>query len=189
MHLLSDLFVTFAKIGMFTFGGGYAMIALIENACVQEKKWITEEEMMTMTVIVESTPGPIAINCATYVGYRQKGMAGAVAATLGMVMPSFLIICLIAMYLDQFLAIRWIADAFRGIKTAVGLLIIDAAVKMIVRMPKKPLPLGITTAAALILLAGNLLAVHISSIVLMLAAGMLSLLVFAAAQRAGREGI
>ena len=95
MSLLLDLFLNFAKIGLFTFGGGYAMIALIENACVEKKQWITHDEMMNITVIAESTPGPIAINCATYVGYKQKGFIGAVAATIGMILPSFCIIFLI----------------------------------------------------------------------------------------------
>ena len=94
MKLLWELFITFARIGLFTFGGGYAMISLIENACVENKRWITHDEMMTVTVVAESTPGPIAINCATYVGYRQKGLPGAAAATVGMVLPSFCIIFL-----------------------------------------------------------------------------------------------
>ena len=91
MTLIFDLLLTFAKIGLFTFGGGYAMIALIENACVEKKQWITHDEMMNITVIAESTPGPIAINCATYVGYKQKGFLGAVVATIGMILPSFCI--------------------------------------------------------------------------------------------------
>lgn len=82
MPILLDLFLTFAKIGMFTFGGGYAMISLIENTCVENKKWITHDEMMTLTVIAESTPGPIAINCATYVGYKKGKIPGAIASTL-----------------------------------------------------------------------------------------------------------
>ena len=91
-HLLLDLFLTFMKIGLFTFGGGYAMISIIENECVEIKKWITHEEMMNITVIAESTPGPIAINCATFVGYKQKGLLGGIMATLGVVVPSFVII-------------------------------------------------------------------------------------------------
>lgn len=89
---LLDLFLTLAKIGLFTFGDGYAMIALIETTCVEKKQWITPDEMMNITVIAESTPGPIAINCATYVGYKQRGFAGSLAATAGMVFPSFCII-------------------------------------------------------------------------------------------------
>ena len=115
-----DLFLTFAKIGLFTFGGGYAMIALIEDICVEKKQWITPDEMMNVTVIAESTPGPIAINCATYVGYKKKGLSGAAVATIGMVLPSFCIIFLISMFLDNFLDITWIAHAFMGIKVAVG---------------------------------------------------------------------
>ena len=84
MNRITDLFLTFAKIGLFTFGGGYAMIPLIEDNCVTRKQWISHDEMMNITVISESTPGPIAINCATYIGYKQKGIGGAVAATVGM---------------------------------------------------------------------------------------------------------
>ena len=89
-NLLLDLFLTFAKIGVFTFGGGYAMISVIEDICVEKKKWITHDDMMNVTVVAESTPGPIAINCATFVGYQQAGFAGSVITTLGIVLPSFL---------------------------------------------------------------------------------------------------
>ena len=92
MNILCQLFLSFAKIGFFTFGGGYAMIAMIENNCVEQKQWITHDEMMNITVIAESTPGPIAINCATFVGYKKAGFAGALVATLGMVVPSFAVI-------------------------------------------------------------------------------------------------
>ena len=97
MPILIDLFLTFAKIGLFTFGGGYAMISFIENDCVEKKKWITHDEMMDVTVIAESTPGPIAINCATYVGYKKGRLLGAIIATLGMILPSFIIILLISL--------------------------------------------------------------------------------------------
>ena len=110
------------------------MISIIENICVEQKKWITHDEMMEVTVIAESTPGPIAINCATYVGYRKKGMWGAIAATLGVVLPSFIIIYLISVFLNDFLEITWIANAFKGIRIAVGILILDAGIKMFVKM-------------------------------------------------------
>ena len=115
MSVLLELFFTFAKIGMFTFGGGYAMISLIENICVENKKWITHDEMMTVAVIAESTPGPIAINCATYVGYKKGKLQGAIAATLGVVLPSFIIIYLISRFLNHFLEITQVANAFKGI--------------------------------------------------------------------------
>jgi chromate transporter len=177
MSLLLDLFLSFAKIGLFTFGGGYAMIALIENACVEKKQWITHDEMMNITVIAESTPGPIAINCATYVGYKQKGLIGAVAATIGMILPSFCIIFLISLFLDHFLEITWIAHAFLGIKIAVGILILDAAIKMIQKMQKKWMPRVFMICAFIIMMLINIFSVRISTVILMLAAGVISLII------------
>ena len=178
MKLLFELFLTFSKIGLFTFGGGYAMIPLIENVCVSKKGWITHEEMMDITVIAESTPGPIAINCATYVGLRKKGFWGAVAATLGVILPSFLIILLISFFLDRFLEIKWVASAFKGIKIAVGILILDAAIKMITKMKKEPLPIAILSVAFACMLLINIFALRVSTIVLMLAAALAGLSVY-----------
>ncbi len=178
MHILPALFLTFAKIGLFTFGGGYAMLALIEDSCVTRKKWITHEEMMDITVIAESTPGPIAINCATYVGYKQAGFLGALIATLGIVLPSFLVIYGISLFLDNFLTFTVIANAFKGIKIAVGLLILDAAVTMIGKMPKKPVPLSVMICAAVLMLLINVFSLRISSIVLLLTAALVSLTLF-----------
>lgn len=178
MNLLLDLFATFTKIGVFTFGGGYAMIAMIEHACVERKKWITHDEMMDVTVIAESTPGPIAINAATFVGYKQSGFAGAVAATLGIVLPSFLIIFAISSVLDHFLEITVIANAFKGVKIAVGILILDAGVTMIRKMPKKKMPRAIMLCAFAVMLLIDIFAWHVSSISLMLLAAVVSLAVF-----------
>ena len=124
MNPILELFLTFAKIGLFTFGGGYAMISIIEDTCVVKKQWITHDEMMNMTVIAESTPGPIAINCATYVGYQRGGISGSIAATVGVALPSFVIIYLIYAVLDNFLEITLVANAFKGIKIGVGVLIL-----------------------------------------------------------------
>lgn len=186
--LTLDLFLTFAKIGLFTFGGGYAMIALIENACVEKKQWISHDEMMNITVIAESTPGPIAINCATYVGYRQQGFWGALAATLGIILPSFCIIFAISAFLDRFIEITWIAHAFQGIKIAVGILILDAACKMLKKMQKKAMPRIILIAAFGAMLLINILSVRISSIILMLTAGLVSLILFLVRKPAGKGG-
>ena len=188
MNILLDLFLTFAKVGLFTFGGGYAMISLIENSCVEKKGWFTHDEMMNVTVIAESTPGPIAINCATFVGYKQKGMIGAIAATIGMVLPSFCIIFLISMFLDNFLEIAWIAHAFMGIKIAVGILILDAAIKMIRKMQKKPIPLTIMACAFLTMLLIDIFALHVSSITLMLIAAVFSLVLFLTKRNTGKAG-
>ena len=178
MNILLDLFLTFAKIGLFTFGGGYAMIAMIENNCVEQKKWITHDEMMNITVIAESTPGPIAINCATFTGYKKAGLVGALIATLGMITPSFMIIYLISMFLDNFLELTIIANAFKGIKIAVGLLILDAAITMIKKMHKKKLPRTIMVCSCIIMLCINIFAWSFSSISLMLIAAVVSLTIF-----------
>ena len=178
MPILIDLFLTFARIGLFTFGGGYAMISLIENDCVEKKKWITHDEMMDVTVIAESTPGPIAINCATYVGYKKGRLPGAIIATLGMVLPSFIIIFLISKFFDRFIEITWAANAFRGIKIAVGILIVDAAVKMLINMKKKPMPIIMVVCSALAMILISIFSVNISSMVLMLVAAFIGIVVF-----------
>ena len=178
MNILLDLFFTFAKIGLFTFGGGYAMISIIEINCVERKQWITHDEMMNMTVIAESTPGPIAINCATFTGYKKAGFLGALAATLGMIVPSFVVIYLISMFLDNFLELTIIANAFKGIKIAVGILILDAAFTMIKKMNKKKLPKTIMICSATIMLCINILPWNFSSISLMLIAAVVSLTIF-----------
>ena len=178
MNILLDLFLTFAKIGLFTFGGGYAMISMIENNCVERKQWITHDEMMNVTVIAESTPGPIAINCATFTGYKKAGLIGALVATLGIVVPSFFVIYLISMFLDNFLELTIIANAFKGIKIAVGILILDAAVTMIKKMQKKKLPRAIMLCSCVIMLFINIFAWNFSSISLMLIAAAISLTIF-----------
>ena len=186
--MLLTLFIIFAKIGMFTFGGGYAMISIIEDICVRQKQWITHEEMMNMTVVAESTPGPIAINCATYIGYKQRGFVGAIVATLGMITPSFLIIYLISMFLDHFMDILWIANAFKGIRIAVGILILDAAIKMIRKMKKKAFMIVIMICSMVVMLCINFLAWNFSSITLMLIAGVLSLVIFAIRNASSKKG-
>ena len=188
--MLLTLFLTFFRIGLFTFGGGYAMIAVIENICVGQKKWITHEDLMNVTVIAESTPGPVAINCATFVGYKQKGILGAIAATLGVVLPSFIIIWLISMFLDRFLEIAWVASAFKGIRIAVGILIIDVGIRMAKKMPKEPLRWAIMACAVIVMLLASIFAWKISTITLLLAAAAVSLAVFALFEnkQAGKGG-
>ncbi len=178
MPILIDLLLTFAKIGLFTFGGGYAMLSIIENDCVEKKKWVTHDEMMDVTVIAESTPGPIAINCATYVGYKKGNFPGAIIATLGVVLPSFIIIFLVSKFFDRFLEITWVANAFRGIKIAVGILIVDAAVKMLIKMKKKPMPIIIVVCSAVAMMLISVFSINISSMVLMLAAAVIGISVF-----------
>ena len=184
-----SLFWTFFKIGLFTFGGGYAMLPLIESICVERRGWITHEEMLRITVLAESTPGPVAINCATYVGNRRGGFLGALAATFGVVLPSFGIILGISLLFRSFLEIPMVVNAFRGIKIAVSLLILQAGLNMLRRLEKKALPLTLFVGAAAAMLLINLFSWRFSTIWLLLIAAVIS---FAACllsqkQTAGKE--
>ena len=130
MKELWKIFLTFLKIGAFTFGGGYAMIPLIQKEAVENHKWVTDEDILNVVAIAESTPGPIAINAATFVGYQVAGFAGAVAATLGIVLPSFLIILGLSYVLQQFRELKAITYAFNGIRVGVFVLLLKALWKM-----------------------------------------------------------
>ncbi len=185
MHILPNLFLTFVKIGTFTFGGGYAMLSLVEETCVEQRKWLTQGEMDRITVIAESTPGPVALNCATYVGYKQKGLPGAVAASAGVVLPSFIILFLISLFLDRFLEIKWVASAFMGIKVAGGILIIDAGIRMLrrLKLKKNPLSVVILIVSFLAMTAMDVFAVRVSTVVLILAAAAAGLIAFLISRR------
>ncbi len=173
-----DLFLTFFKIGAFTFGGGYAMISIIENECVSEKKWLSHDEMMDITVVAESTPGPLAINTATFVGYKVGGIFGSAMATGGVVLPSLIIIGIIALFLENFLEITWVASAFRGIKAAVAFLIFGAGWKMLKKMKKTPLNLVIFCAALLIMMGANFALYSVSSIYLIMISAVVGLFLY-----------
>lgn len=124
------LFITFFKIGAFTFGGGYAMIPLIQHEVTENHKWITEEDVLDVVAISESTPGPIAVNSATFIGFRICGVLGSIAATLGVVIPSFLIMLVIFFVLDRFQDLKPVQYAFMGIRACVLALVIKALISM-----------------------------------------------------------
>lgn len=128
--LLLDLFLTYLKIGAFTFGGGYAMISLVQAEIVDKKHWITTKEFMNMIAISQATPGVIAINTATFVGYYIAGFLGSLVSTLAVTIPSFVVIAIISQFLDAFLALTWVSYAFMGVRAGVLILILDAVVKM-----------------------------------------------------------
>jgi len=130
MNKKMTLFLTFLKIGAFTFGGGYAMIPLIQKEVAEERKWITDEDILDIVAIAESTPGPIAINTATFVGYKVSGFFGALLATLGVVLPSFVIISAISYIIEQFQNLQVVQFAFNGIRVGVLALVIKALVSM-----------------------------------------------------------
>lgn len=168
---LPTLFFTMLKIGLFTFGGGYAMIALLENEFVTKRGWLEQEEFLDVAAIAESTPGPIAINSATYIGYKQAGILGSVVATLGMTLPSFCIIYAISLFFDAFLSLTAVACAFRGIQIAVLYLILSAGLRMLKKMEKTPFSWAVLLLTLLGMVTLTLFSVKLSTIVYILAGG------------------
>ena len=136
MRKLWQIFVTFFKIGAFTFGGGYAMIPLIQREAVEHRKWVKDEDILDIVAIAESTPGPIAINSATFVGYRAAGVLGSALATFGVVLPSFVIILALSFVLQQFQNVQAVQYAFRGIQAGVLALLFKALWTMYKKAPK-----------------------------------------------------
>ena len=142
-----DLFLTFARIGAFTFGGGYAMIPLIQRECVQNKAWVSEQDIVDVVAIAESTPGPIAINAATFIGHRVAGVKGALCATLGVVLPSFAIIALLSYAMEAFRSLKAVRYAFLGIRAAVPALILKALWSLLRRGKKDVFSITVTVLA------------------------------------------
>lgn len=148
--VLLDLFWTFLKIGAFTFGGGYAMIAMVQADVVTRKRWITEKQYIDIIAISQATPGVIAINLATYVGYVVGGFWGSLLATIAVSLPSFFIIMIISCFLDAFLALEWVGYAFNGIRAGILVLIFDAVLRLRKSMPVNVFTLIVFAAAFLL---------------------------------------
>lgn len=136
MKKIFELFLTFFKIGAFTFGGGYAMVPLIKREAAEKKKWVSDDDIIDIVAIAESTPGPIAVNAATFIGTRTAGFPGAAAATFGVVLPAFIIILGVSALFRITSDIKWISYAFFGIRAAVLALILNAFVSMYKQCPK-----------------------------------------------------
>lgn len=168
---LGTLFFTFFKIGLFTFGGGYAMISLLEEEFIQRRKWLDKDEFLDMTAIAESTPGPVAINSATYLGYKLAKVPGAATATVAVCLPSFLIIYAISLFFEQFTQLTVIANAFKGIQVCVIYLIFSAGVRMLKALDKSPFATGVLAAVMLVMVGLSLAGVSVSSILLILLSG------------------
>lgn len=167
----------FFKIGLLTFGGGYAMIPIIQSEISEKRKWISDEELMHIVTIAESTPGPIAINAATYVGYKICGVLGSLAATLSVVLAPFTIIYIISLFLESFMKFHIVANAFRGIQVAVAFLILSAGIKFVKKLKKDPLNMILVSLTIAVMLALDLFALPFSSVYLILM-GTLAGLVF-----------
>jgi len=172
------LFLTMLKIGLFTFGGGYAMIALLENEFVSKNKWIEKDEFLDMVAISESTPGPIAINAATYIGYRSAGVFGSLAATIGVCIPSFIIIYVISLFFDAFLSLTYVAYAFKGIQIGVIYLILSAGLKMLKGLEKNAFNIVILSATVAVMVLFSVFAVSFSAVFYILISGVLGVCVY-----------
>ena len=183
MPLLLDLFCAFFRIGLFTFGGGYAMLPLLQREIVEKKKWATEEELLDYFAVGQCTPGVIAVNTATFVGFKEKKLSGAIFATLGVVSPSLVIITVIAALLSNFAHIAAVQNAFAGIRVAVCVLILNS----IVKLWKKSVVDKLTFAVFLAVFIGSVLLSHVSPVVFIVAAAVLGIVV-RVWLRTGKEG-
>ena len=173
-----SLFLTMLKIGLFTFGGGYAMIALLENEFVEKKKWLEKDEFLDVAAIAESTPGPIAINASTYIGFKRAGIIGSIIATLGICIPSFVIIYSISLFFDAFLSLTLVAYAFKGIQICVVYLILSAGLKMLKQMKKTAFNISIISIVLICMVAFSLFALKFSTIFYILICGTFGVVIY-----------
>lgn len=175
MGILLSVFLSMLKIGCFAFGGGYAIIALLENEFITKRKWIDHDEFMDIVAVAESTPGPIAINAATYIGYKLKGFWGSVIATLSICMPSFVIMYFVSLFYDKFMQISLVSAAFKGIQVCVIYLIASAGIKMLKKFKKTFINYLIFAVILTTMTLCTLFNLHVSSVWFILAAGIAGL--------------
>ena len=187
-RLILNLFITFFKVGLFTFGGGHAMIAILEQEFVGKKKWISSEEFLDIVSIAESTPGPVAINSATYIGHKVAGVLGSAASTLAVALPSFIIIYLVSLFFEAFTSITLVAYAFRGIQGAVAFLILSAGFRMLKKLKNTVFNrvLGIATFVAMLTL--SVLGIAFSSIYYIIIGAALGVITWAIGTSKGKGG-
>ena len=178
MKKLFELFYTFFKLGLFTFGGGYAMIPQIKEQVVEKKGWLTNDEVLEILAISESTPGPIAINMATFIGYRQKKVLGSILATLGVVLPSLIILFIISLFFEAFLANKYVAYAFLGIKACVAFLITKAGIDMFMKMKKNIVSITIFGFVFITMIVLKLFDLSFSSIIFILVGGLINMVIY-----------
>ena len=178
MNVVLQLFLSMMKIGCVAFGGGYAIIALLESEFVTKRQWIDHDEFLDVVAIAESTPGPIALNVATYIGYKLSGLFGAIIATTGICVPSFVVMYLVSLFYEQFMEIKIIAAAFKGIQICMVYLIASAGLKMLKKMKKTPINITVFSITCVGMILCTLFDIHISSVWFIFAAGVLGLSIF-----------
>jgi len=176
-----DLLWTFFKLGSVTFGGGYAMLPILQRELVEKRRWTTMDEIMDYFAIGQCTPGIIAVNVSTFIGYKRKGVAGGIMTTLGFVLPSLIIITIIAAFLENFADYLWVKRAFAGIRVAVGALILDAVWKLLKGAVKDRWAVVICAAAF-----GLSLFLKASPVPLVLAAGLAGFLLYRKRTKGGK---
>ena len=175
---LIELALSYFKIGLFTFGGGLAMISLLEHEYVEKRKWIEREEFEDVVTLAESTPGPIAINCATYIGYKIGGFLGSIISTVAVYLPSFIIIYLISLFFNAFMELKAVQYAFKGIQACVIFLILNAGFKFFKNMKKTAFNVVVFSGTLICMLAFGFFGVDFSSIFFILIGGFLGLSVY-----------
>jgi chromate transporter len=185
---LFQLLWAFLQIGLFTFGGGYAMIPLMQRTIVDEKHWLTHEEMLEIIIVAESTPGPIALNVATFVGYRQRRLPGALFATLGMVIPSLVIIYIIAIFFDDIKGNTIISGALSGIKTAVVVLVFSALLKLYKLLPQDRVTLMIIIMLTAVMFVLDFFSIPVSGIFFIIGGGLVGFSYYALGQYLKKRG-
>lgn len=172
------LFFEFFKIGLFTFGGGYAMIAVMERELVEKKNLLTHEEFLDIIAIAESSPGPLAINSATFIGYKTCKFFGSLFATLGVVLPSFIIIFAISLFFERFIALEYVGYAFRGIQAAVAFLILSAGIKMLKHLKHTVFNAIMVSLTVAVMVLLEFIAPDFSTVFLILIGGVIGLTVY-----------
>ncbi len=184
---LLEIFVTMLKIGLFTFGGGYAMLALLDAEFVTKRSWLDKDEFLDMVAVSESTPGPIAINAATFIGYRIAGILGSLVATVAVCIPSFVIIYTISLFFDAFLSFTVVQYAFRGIQAGVVYIILSAGLKMLGGMKKTVFNVTVLVSVLVLMVLFSIFSVTFSTVYFILIAGALGLSVYAIGEIRGRD--
>ena len=175
---LLNLFLTFFKLGIFAIGGGPTMLTLLQGELVEKKKWLTNDELMEMTAIAESTPGPIAINLATYLGYKRGGFFGALLSTLGVVITPFTLMFVISLFLEKFLSFEAVKYAFMGVKVGVVFLLLKVSITLIKSLKKDWFGIALLSTVTVAMVIITILAVNFSAIYFILLGAVLGLLVY-----------
>ena len=181
MKIIVDLFLIFAKIGLFTFGGGYGMISLIKEECVEKRNWVEDDEFVNIIAVSESTPGPIAVNMATYIGFKKAGILGAIFATLGVISPSIIILYIVSVFFKDLLKIEIVDKAFKGIRIAVGIIIVRSAITLMEHEVKttnnKNTTIFLLLAFSTVILILYILKIHVNTLHVIIVACIISILI------------